>query len=221
MEKYKFTGETKTIYLPFGTVTLHRIKAVVEFRLVKVGDLGGWIEKEENLSHEENAWVYGNAKVYGDAWVCGNAKVYGDAKVCGNAEVYGNAKVYGDAWVCGNAKVYGDAKVCGNAEVYGDAKVYGDAEVCGNAWICGSAKVFSTDHVLVIGAIGSRNDFTTFFRDKDNEITVKCGCFLGKIDKFLEKVTQTHKDTKHTLAYRTAVEVAKLQIDLTEKSTRR
>ena len=197
MEKYKFTGETKTIYLPFGTVTLHRIKAVVEFRLVKVGDLGGWIEKEENLSHEENAWVYGNAKVYGDAWVCGNAKVYGDAKVCGNAEVYGNAKVYGDAWVCGNAKVYGDA------------------------WICGSAKVFSTDHVLVIGAIGSRNDFTTFFRDKDNEITVKCGCFLGKIDKFLEKVTQTHKDTKHTLAYRTAVEVAKLQIDLTEKSTRR
>ena len=161
MKKYKFTGETKTIYLPFGTVTLHRIKAVVEFGLVKVGDLGGWIEKEENLSHEENAWVYG------------------------------------DAEVCGNAKVYGNAKVCGNA------------------------KVFSTDHVLVIGAIGSRNDFTTFFRDKDNEITVKCGCFLGKIDKFLEKVTQTHKDTKHTLAYRTAVEVAKLQIDLTEKSTRR
>lgn len=179
MKKYKFTGETKTIYLPFGTVTLHRIKAVVEFGLVKVGDLGGWIEKEENLSHEENAWVYG------------------------------------DAEVCGNAKVYGNAKVCGNAKVYGDAEVYG------NAWVCGNAKVFSTDHVLVIGAIGSRNDFTTFFRDKDNEITVKCGCFLGKIDKFLEKVTQTHKDTKHTLAYRTAVEVAKLQIDLTEKSTRR
>lgn len=157
MKKYKFTGETKTIYLPFGTVTLHRIKAVVEFGLVKVGDLGGWIEKEENLSHEENAWVYG------------------DAEVCGNAKVYGNA------------------------------------------WVCGNAKVFFTDHVLVIGAIGSRNDFTTFFRDKDNEITVKCGCFLGKIDKFLEKVTQTHKDTKHALVYRTAVEVAKLQIDLTEK----
>ena len=75
MKKYKFTGETKTIYLPFGTVTLHRIKAVVEFGLVKVGDLGGWIEKEENLSHEENAWVYG------DAEVCGNAKVYGNANM--------------------------------------------------------------------------------------------------------------------------------------------
>ena len=66
----------------------------------------------------------------------------------------------------------------------------------------------------MIGAIGSRDDFTTFFRDKDNEITVKCGCFLGKIDKFLEKVAQTHKDTKYALVYRSAVEVAKLQIDL-------
>ena len=179
MEKYKFTGETKTIDLPFGTVTLHRIKAVVEFGLVKVGDLGGWIEKEENLSHEENAWVCGNAWVYDNAWV------YGDAKVCDNA------------------------KVCGNAKVYGNAEVYDNA------------KVFSADHVLVIGAIGSRNDFATFFRNKDNEITVKCGCFLGKIDKFLEKVTQTHKDTKHALVYRAAVEVAKLQINLTEKSTRR
>ena len=197
MKKYKFTGETKTIYLPFGTVTLHRIKAVVEFGLVKVGDLGGWIEKEENLSHEENAWVYG------DAEVCGNAKVYGNAKVCGNAKVYGDAEVYGDA------KVYGDAEVRGNAKVYGNAEVYDNA------------KVFSADHVLVMGAIGSRNDFATFFRNKDNEITVKCGCFLGKIDKFLEKVTQTHKDTKHALVYRAAVEVAKLQIDLTEKSTRR
>ena len=148
MKKFEFTGETKTISLFFRTATLHRIRAVAEFGLVKIGDLGGWIEKEENLSHE------------------------------------------GKAWVCGNAEVWGDAKVCGNAEV------------------------FSASHVLVIGAIGSRDDFTTFFRDKDNEITVKCGCFLGKIDKFLEKVTQTHGDSKYALVYRAAVEVARLQIDL-------
>ena len=148
MKKFEFTGETKTISLFFRTATLHRIRAVAEFGLVKIGDLGGWIEKEENLSHE------------GKAWVCG------DAKVCGDAEVWGNAEV------------------------------------------------FSASHVLVIGAIGSRDDFTTFFRDKDNEITVKCGCFLGKIDKFLEKVTQTHGDSKYALVYKAAVEVARLQIDL-------
>ena len=172
MKKFEFTGETKTISLLFRTATLHRIRAVEEFGLVKVGDLGGWIEKEENLSHEGKAWVYGDA------------------------EVWGNAKVYGDAKVWGNAEVYGDAEVWGNAKVYGDANI------------------FSASHVLVIGAIGSRDDFTTFFRDSDNEITVKCGCFLGKIDEFMKKVAKTHKDSKYAFVYRAAVEVAKLQIDL-------
>ena len=181
MKKYEFTGETKQVELLFRTATLHRIKAVAEFGIVKVGDLGGWIEKEENLSHDGKAWVYGNAKVYGDAKVWGNAKVYGNAEVCDDAEVWGNAKV------------------CGNAEVYGNAEV------------------FSISHVLVIGPIGSRNDFTTFFRDKDSEITVKCGCFLGKIDKFLEKVCETHGDSKYAIVYRSAVEIAKQQIDLSEK----
>ena len=166
MKKYEFTGETKEIRLLFRTATLHRIRATVAFGIVEVGDLGGWIEKEENLSHE------------GKAWVCGDAEVWGNAEVCGDAEVWGNA------------------------------------EVCGDAKVCGDAEVFSASHVLVIGAIGSRNDFTTFYRDKDNEITVKCGCFLGKIDRFLEKVTQTHGDSKYALVYRAAVEVAKLQIDL-------
>ena len=96
MKKFEFTGETKTISLFFRTATLHRIRAVAEFGLVKIGDLGGWIEKEENLSHEGNAWVCDNAKVWG------NAKVFGDAKVCGNAEVWGNANV------CDNAKVFGE-----------------------------------------------------------------------------------------------------------------
>ena len=157
MKKYEFTGETKRVELWNRTATLHRIKATVEFGFVKVGELGGWIEKEENLSHE------------------------------------------GKAWVCGDAEVWGNAKVWGNAEV------------------CGDAEVFLASHVLVMGSVGSRNDFTTFFRDKDNEITVKCGCFLGKIDKFLEKVTQTHGNNKYALVYRAAVEVAKLQIELTER----
>ena len=205
MKKYEFTGETKRVELWNRTATLHRIKATVEFGFVKVGELGGWIEKEENLSHEGKAWVCG------DAEVCGDAKVWGNAKVCGDAEVCGNAEVCGDAKVCGNAKVCGDAEVCG------DAKVCGDAEVCGDANVCGDAEVFLASHVLVMGSVGSRNDFTTFFRDKDNEITVKCGCFLGKIDKFLEKVTQTHGNNKYALVYRAAVEVAKLQIELTER----
>ena len=51
MKKYEFTGETKQ----WLGRTLHRIRAVADFKLaggikVKAGELGGWIEEEENLS---------------------------------------------------------------------------------------------------------------------------------------------------------------------------
>ena len=76
--KYKLTDETMTTN---SGVLLHRIECVECFGNVKAGDIGGWIEKEENLSQCGNCWVYGDAKVYGYARVYGNAEVYGDAVI--------------------------------------------------------------------------------------------------------------------------------------------
>lgn len=123
-KKYEFTGETK---VNDDGVTLHRIRALRDFGNVKKGDLGGWIEKEENLSHEGNCWVAD------DAEVSGRAKVYGSARVYENAQVSGRAEVYGDAQVYGNAEVYGYAKVYDKAQVYGDVCVKGTSELFGNA----------------------------------------------------------------------------------------
>ena len=45
--------------------TLFQIKAEMSFGNVSKGELGGYIEKEENLSQvSDNAWVYGNACVW-------------------------------------------------------------------------------------------------------------------------------------------------------------
>ena len=65
MKKYELTAETKVVC----GKTLHRIKALISFGYIEVGELGGWIEKEENLSHDGNAWVYSDAEVFGDAKV--------------------------------------------------------------------------------------------------------------------------------------------------------
>ena len=64
MRKYEFTGETKV----FLNKTLHRIRAIVDFGTVHAGDVGGWIEKDENLNQCGNAWVCGDAKVCGGKW---------------------------------------------------------------------------------------------------------------------------------------------------------
>ena len=87
-KKYKLTDETINV----GGKKLCRIEALKDFRDVKNGDKGGFIEDEHNLSHDGNSWVYGdamvfdNARVYGDAWVCGGAWVCGDAKIENNSD---------------------------------------------------------------------------------------------------------------------------------------
>ena len=206
MKKFELTTEFITNALG---KKLFRIKALVEFGSVKAGELGGYAEKEENISQDGNAWVsddacvYGDAKVFGNAWVYGDAWVHGNAKVFGNAEVYGDTEVSGGAWVHGNAEVSDNAKVFGNAEVYGDAKVsdnaevYGDAKVYGNAWVYGDAEVSggaevfgNADYALVKG-FGTEFRCTTFYRDKNKKIMVNCGCFHGDLKAFRKQVKET------------------------------
>ena len=119
----------------------------------------------------------------------------------------------GDAWVFDNARVYGNAWVYGDALVSDNAWVYGDAWVFDNARVYGNAEVFRTNHYLVVGPIGSRDDYTTFFRSKDGVIKVKCGCFKGTTDEFLAKVEKTHGNSKYAKVYRMATEMALAQID--------
>jgi hypothetical protein len=134
---------------------LYRVIAIKDFGDVSKGDVGGFVKSEENLSQLGNAWVFGDAMVFGkarvydEAMVYGKARVYdnawvfGDARVFGEARVFGNARVYGDAMVYDNAKVYGDATVYGDAMVFGDARVYGDATVYGDAMVYDEARIFS------------------------------------------------------------------------------
>lgn len=56
--KFELTSETKEF---FGA-TLFRIRALTSFGSVQTGDLGGWVEKAENLSQDGNAWVFGDAQ---------------------------------------------------------------------------------------------------------------------------------------------------------------
>jgi hypothetical protein len=93
MEK-KFELTKKYVVNELGT-KLYQIKCTKTFEYAKEGELGGYIEREVNLSQEGNAWVYGNAQV------SGNAQVFGNALVSGNAQVSGNACLKSDADHCG------------------------------------------------------------------------------------------------------------------------
>ena len=119
--KYEITNETKVVY---GR-TLYRIRAIQDFDDVKAGDLGGFIEKEINLSHEGKAWISDNACVYDTARVCDDARVYGSARICDNAKICDNACIFDNVWISDNARVSDDARVYGNMYISGSTTVSG------------------------------------------------------------------------------------------------
>ena len=69
MEK-KFELTEKYVVNELGT-KLYQIKCTKTFEYAKKGELGGYIEREVNLSQEGNAWVSGDACIKSDADHCG------------------------------------------------------------------------------------------------------------------------------------------------------
>lgn len=60
---------------------MYRIKALEDFSDVEKGEVGGYIESEQNLSQEGDARVSGTACISGDTWIAGNARITGDARI--------------------------------------------------------------------------------------------------------------------------------------------
>ena len=199
-KKYRLTGN----HINIGNRILYQIEALKDFGDVKAGDLGGYIESEENLSQYDNAWVYGdaqvlgnaqvfdNARVYGNACVFDNARVYGNACVFGNAQVFDNARVYGNACVFDNARVYGNACVFDNAEVYGNALVYDNAQVFGNARVFGDAQIKSARDYIVFKNWWSSGRYFTWTRSNN---MWKVGCFYGTGEELIKKAYNDSKES--------------------------
>ena len=166
---------------------LYRIRAKIDFGIVKKGQLGGYIEKVENLSHNGNAWVYGNALV------SGNAEVSGNAKVCDEACVFDDARVFGNACVFDNAKVYGNSKVFGNVLVFGNVEV------------CGDARINSQKDYIVFKNSWSSGRYFTY--TKSNKMW-RVGCFYGTGQELIEKAyADSEKSGNHYKAYVDFVEM--------------
>lgn len=140
-KKYEFTGKFKHI----KNVVVHQIRRLSD------GQVGGWIEKEENLSHAGECWVADDAVVCNEAKVFGNAMVTGYAMVSDTAQVFEKAQVFGRAQVFCNAKVSGEAWVAGIVLVMDDAEVFGKARVTGYVCISGTARVSRTPIFAFLG----------------------------------------------------------------------
>ena len=161
VRKYELTDQTKEV----DGRTLYQIRAVDDISLsggrsIKAGQLGGFIEKEDNLSRNGSAWVDKDAVVYGDAKVQDNAYVGGASVVKDSAIVKGDAtvgvrsgshadksdiperaEISGSIVLEGNDAIRGQAVLKDSAHVSGFAQISDHAIVGENAQVQGKAKV--------------------------------------------------------------------------------
>ena len=137
-KKYELTDET----IKCEGRTLHRIKALRDVNdNVKAGDLGGWVESENNLSQDGKCWIYDEATVFDDARVEENAIIQGQASLFMQAIAKGNCRICGGAIVADAATVEGHATVYHQARVLGKSKISGHANIYQHAYITNDAVV--------------------------------------------------------------------------------
>lgn len=182
MEKYRILEDDN---IKLDGKILYRIQSLINFGNVKVGDLGGYVENEANLSHNGTCWIYNNAKVfgcahikdsakvfnnalvYGNAWIHDNAKIYGNSQVYDNAEVYGSARLFDNVTVCNFSKIHGSVSIYGNAliyefaEIYEQAKIRNHARIHGNAKIHGLADIYDNTNICDNASIAHNSDYIT------------------------------------------------------------
>ncbi|MBR0311506.1 MAG: hypothetical protein IJQ98_03835, partial [Oscillospiraceae bacterium] len=158
--KYEITNIPHEKY-PF----LHRIRALRDIgHDVKAGDLGGFVESENNLSFEDGdeAWIYDNAIACERSYVNkhsqlrDSAVIRNTAYISEGARLSGESKAEDDSYVRGG-QLAEKARVCGNAMIKtlpdtlgipvirGNANVYG--KVMGAIHIGGDALVFSSEEL--------------------------------------------------------------------------
>ena len=153
--KYELTNESKDCNYNGFSFKLYRIRALKDFRItdriiIYKGDLGGWIEKEENLSHNGNCWiqsgeVYGNGKVSDDALIC--SSVIRDNAFVGKETLVVDSTINGNVVVKDNYCKFAD--LSGNL-VVDDCIIY-NSKLSGNANLEKSKIVLSSieDNVAI------------------------------------------------------------------------
>jgi len=155
---------------------------------------------------QNDAFVGGRARVYDSAIVRDKAKVLGEARVSEHAIIEKRAEIYGSAYVFDNARISGRAEIYEYAMVAGDSLVTDIADVSGNAEVVHSeilmsasvrgyarirkATVAATSDYLVVGPVGSRDDYLTMTIPNEMVIT---GCFYGSLDELEEAAKRQNR----------------------------
>ncbi len=164
MKKYKLTRKKVIANFNGKEITLYRIQALTDIYdtkgnlIAEKGQLGGFVENEENLSQFDGCWIADNSKVFGGAKVRDDSLIQNSAIVCQNSLIKNNAVI------SGNAKIKNSEIAC-YASVSGCAKIEDESKVSDRACISGEAVVKKCEIKNRVNIMGKLHIENTIIRD--------------------------------------------------------
>lgn len=192
-KKYKILKSNEKILS--GRI-LHQVEALCDFSDVSAGTLGGFIEKEENLSHKGDCWLYDNSAVYDNARLQDNAILCNTAIVCENAIVGGGSILQNESLVYGHAVLSGEIIVSGGSIICDDVKLIGGPIEINSAFIKGDARLQKTSDVFVVSNIWSRRNPGTITYTRPNKMwTIFPGSFHGTGEELIQDAIESNESS--------------------------
>ena len=167
---------------------LFRIIALKDFASVEKGTLGGFIEKEDNLSQEGDCWIGKDCELHNDSRVEGNAKIYGHVSLYDNVLVKDNASIFsklgltlmGDCKIYDHASLDAEGSISGNVEIFerciiegevqffDNVKIHGDIYLYGYLYMGGDANVEYNKDVAIFKELWDRGRHLTWTRSNNH-----------------------------------------------------
>ena len=120
-KKYELVPETVK---EFYSKPMYRIRALKDFSDVKKGDLGGYVESEDNLSQTGNCWIYDDSIVGLGSRVINNAIVKDSSTVIGHSEISDNAIIEDSSHIDNSTIVSDQSRVIKSFITNGSAVIY-------------------------------------------------------------------------------------------------
>ena len=143
IKKYEITNS----YIYVGIHKLYRIRATRDiqnpYKIIHKGELGGYIEKEDNLDPYDESWIESgvhlcdNSKVKDFAYLSGNITLFSNSVISDNVSIFAD----GEIQIFGNTHIYENVKLQNknfeNIKIH-ESNIFGTSNILKNSFIFNS-----------------------------------------------------------------------------------
>ena len=122
--------------------TLHRIRALRDFGDIKKGDIGGFVENENNLSHKGNCWIYDDAKAMDDSIMYDNSRIYDKSELHDDSVMYNYTRMYDYSELHNNSIMNDDSAMYDNSTMHDYSIMYDNSEMYNNSTLKNKTRLY-------------------------------------------------------------------------------